>query len=51
MKNREFLNLIGSVNEDYIQAADSKVVRPRFRWKTFVACAACAALMICAYPM
>ena len=45
MKNREFLNLIGSVNEDYIQAADSKVVRPRFRWKTFVACAACAALM------
>ena len=43
MKNREFLNLIGSVNEDYIQAADSKVVRPRFRWKTFVACAACAA--------
>ena len=51
MKNREFLNLIGSVNEDYIQAADSKVVRPRFRWKTFVACAACAALMICAYPV
>ena len=29
MKNREFLNLIGSVNEGYIQAADSKVVRPR----------------------
>jgi hypothetical protein len=51
MKNREFLNLIGSVNEDYIQAADSKVVRPWFRWKTFVACAACAALMICAYPV
>ena len=51
MKNREFLNLIGSVNEGYIQAADSKVVRPRFRRKTFVACAACAALMICAYPV
>lgn len=51
MKNCEFLNLIGSVNEDYIQAADSKIVRPRFRWKTFVACAACAALMICAYPV
>ena len=51
MKNCELLNLIGSVNEDYIQAADSKVVRPRFRWKTFVACAACAALMICAYPV
>ena len=51
MKNREFLNLIGSVNEDYIQAADSKVVRPRFRWKTFAACAACAAVMICAYPV
>ncbi|MEY8230092.1 hypothetical protein AALA82_00535 [Oscillospiraceae bacterium 50-16] len=51
MKNREFLNLIGSVNEDYIQAADSKVVRPRFRWKAFAACAACAAVMICAYPV
>ena len=51
MKNCELLNLIGSVNEDYIQAADSKVVRPWFRWKTFVACAACAALMICAYPV
>ena len=51
MKNCELLNLIGSVNEDYIQAADSKVVRPRFRWKTFAACAACAALMICAYPV
>ena len=51
MKNREFLNLIGSVNEDYVQAADSKVIRPRFRWKIFVASAACAVLMICAYPM
>ena len=51
MKNCELLNLIGSVNEDYIQAADSKVVRPRFRWKTFAACAACAALMICAGPV
>ena len=51
MKNRELLNLIGSVNEDYIQAADCKVVRPRFRWKTFAACAACAALMICAGPV
>ncbi len=51
MKNCELLNLIGSVNEDYIQAADCKVVRPRFRWKTFAACAACAALMICAGPV
>ena len=51
MKNREFLNLIGSVNEDYIQAADSKVVRPRFRWRTFAAGAAGAAVMICAYPV
>ena len=51
MKNCELLNLIGSVNEDYIQAADSKVVRPRFRWKPCAACAACAALMICAGPV
>lgn len=51
MKNYEFLDLIGSINENHIQAADSTVVRPRFRWKTFVACAACAALMICAYPV
>ena len=32
MKTREFVNLIGSVNEVYRQAADSKVDRPRFRW-------------------
>lgn len=50
MKNHELLDLIGEVNEDYVQAADGKVIRPRFRWKTAAACAACAVLMLGAYP-
>lgn len=50
MKNKELLDLIGEVNEDYIQAADSKVIRFRSRWKVLAACAACAALMLGAYP-
>lgn len=50
MKDHELLNLIGDVSEDYVQAADEAVVRPKFRWKTLAACAACAALMAGAYP-
>ena len=51
MKNYELLDMIGDVNEDYVQAADSNVVRPRFQWKALAACAACAALVLCAYPV
>lgn len=51
MKNNELLDMIGEADEDYVQAADSGVVRPRFRWKTFAACAACAALVLGAYPV
>lgn len=53
MKNHELLDMIGEVNEDYVLAADDAghVARPRFRWKAFAACAACAALVLCAYPM
>lgn len=51
MKNYELLELIGDVNDDFIQAADSAATRSRFRWRTFVACAACMALMVCAYPV
>lgn len=51
MKNHELLDMIGEADEDYVQAADSGVVRPRFRWKTAVACAACAALVLAAYPV
>ncbi len=50
MKNHELLDLIGDVNEDYVQAADGKVIRPKFRWKTIAACAACAVLVLGAYP-
>lgn len=51
MKNYELLELIGDVNEDYVRAADSTVIRPKFRWKTLAACAACAALVLGAYPV
>lgn len=51
MKNHELLDLIGEVNEDYVQAAGNNVVKPRFRWKTIAACAACAALVLGAYPV
>lgn len=50
MKNHELLDLIGDVSEDYVQAADGKVIRPKFRWRTAVACAACAVLVLGAYP-
>lgn len=42
--------MVGDVNEEYVQAADSNVVQPRFRWKALAACAACAALVLGAYP-
>lgn len=48
MKNYELLDMIGEVNGDYVIAADSNVVRPR--WKPWAA-AACAALALCAYPI
>ena len=46
MKDYELLDMIGEVNEDYVREADGNVVRPRFRWKTLAACAACAALAL-----
>ena len=51
MKNHELLDIIGEVDESYIQSADSNVVRPRFPWKTLAACAACAALALGAWPI
>ncbi len=51
MKNHELLDMIGDVSEEYVQGVDSNVVRPRFRWKTLAACAACAALVLGAYPV
>lgn len=51
MKNHELLDMIGEVNEDYVLEAGNNVSRPRFRWKTLVACAACAALVLTAYPV
>lgn len=51
MKDHELLDLIGKVDEDYVLAAGDNVVRPRFRWKAVAACAACAALVLAAWPM
>lgn len=51
MKNHELLDLLGEVNEDYVLEAGNNVVKPRFRWKTLAACAACAALVLGAYPV
>lgn len=51
MKNHELLDLIGEAGEDYVLAAGNNVTRPRFRWKTLAACAACAALVLAAYPV
>lgn len=51
MTDYELLDMIGEVNEDYVLAADSNVVRPRFRWKALAACAACAVLALGAYPV
>lgn len=51
MKNHELLELIGDVNEDYVQEAGNNVVKPRFGWRKLAACAACAALLLGAsYP-
>lgn len=50
MTNYELLNIIGEVNEDYVLAAGENVVKPRFRWQTLAVCAACAALIVAAYP-
>lgn len=46
MNNYELLDMIGDVNEDYVQAADSNAVQPRFRRRAWAACAACAALVL-----
>ena len=51
MKNHELLDMIGDVNEDYVLEAGNNVAHPRFRWKTLAACAACAALVLGAYPV
>lgn len=51
MKNHELLDMIGDVNEDYVLEAGNNVVKPRFRWKTLAACAACAALVLGAYSV
>ena len=51
MKNHELLDMIGEANEDYVLAAGDNVVRPRFGWKKLAACAACAALVLGAYPI
>lgn len=51
MKNYELLELIGEAGEDYVLEADSDGERPRFRWKAWAAAAACAALVLCAYPV
>ena len=50
MKNYELLDMIGEVNEDYVLAAGCNVVQPRFRWNAWAVCAACAALILAAYP-
>ncbi len=51
MKNHELLDMIGDVNEDYVLEAGNNVGKPRFRWKTLAACAACAALVLGAYSV
>lgn len=51
MKNRELLDMIGEVNEDYVLEAGNNITRPRSNWKTLAACAACAALVLAAYPV
>lgn len=50
MKNHELLDIIGEVSGDYVLAADDHAARPRFRWKGWVAAAACVALIVAAYP-
>lgn len=51
MKNVELLDRIGEVNEDYVLSAGDNVAKPRFRWKTLAACAACGLLALgVSYP-
>ncbi|MBD5133460.1 MAG: hypothetical protein HDT38_03150 [Clostridiales bacterium] len=50
MKNHELLDMIGEASEDYVLEAGGDIARPRFRWQTLAACAACAALIVAAYP-
>lgn len=51
MKNHVLLDLIGEADEDYVLGAGDNVTSPRFRWKALAACAACAALILAAYPV
>lgn len=51
MKNHELLELIGDVDEDYVLSADQAAARPRTRWRGWAAAAACAALVLAAYPV
>lgn len=51
MKNHELLDMIGEASEDYVLEAGNNVVKPRFRWKTIAACAACGLLALGAYPV
>lgn len=50
MKNYELLDMIGEAGEDYVLAAEGGETRPRFRWRGWVAAAACAALLAGVYP-
>lgn len=51
MNKHELFDLIGEADEDYVLAADRPVKRARPRWQIWAACAACAALVIGAYPL
>ena len=46
MKNYELLDMIGEAGEDYVLAAEDGKTRSRFRWRGWVAAAACAALLL-----
>lgn len=50
MKNYELLDMIGEAGEDYVLAAEDGKTRSRFRWRGWVAAAACAALLVGVYP-
>ena len=50
MKNYELLDMIGEAGEDYAPAAEDGETRSRFRWRGWVAAAACAALIVGVYP-
>lgn len=51
MKNHALLDMIGEANENYVLEAGDNVTRPKSNWKTLAACAACAALVLAAYPV